>query len=87
MTSKTLPKPSPSNKQVLEYTKAVDKGYNSLFVVATDKGWVLRHASSTKSLDTFTDKASALSSARKLAATEKTSVFVFNESGELLSNK
>jgi hypothetical protein len=87
MTSKTLPKPSPSNKQILEYTTAVDKGYNSLFVMATDNGWALRYASNPKTLKTFADKASALSNAKELAASEKTPVFVFNKSGELLSNK
>jgi hypothetical protein len=87
MTYKTLPRPSRTNEQVLEYTEAVERGYNSLFVVATDSGWSLSHAGSQKLLDTFIDRASAIASAKRLAKTQNTSFFVFNESGELVDKQ
>jgi hypothetical protein len=85
MTFKTLPKPSSTNRQVREYTSAIDRGYRSLFVIATDKGWVLKGAWEEEPINTFKDKAKAVESAKKLASTKKTSFYVFDKAGELVA--
>jgi len=84
MTLKTLPTPSTSNPQIREYTTAVDKGYNSVFVVATETGWNVSLAGSQKRIGSFTNKAQALTEAKKQATTHKSSLFVFEKTGELV---
>lgn len=84
MTYKTLPAPASTNQQVREYTTAVEKGYNSLFVVATSKGWNLTRASDQKLIAQFNSKSTAITEAKKQAASTKGNLFVFDIAGELL---
>jgi hypothetical protein len=85
MTYKTLPTPSASNPQIREYTTAVDKGYNSIFVVATEAGWNVSLAGSQKRIGSFTHKTQALAEAKKLAQANNSEYFVFDEAGELVT--
>lgn len=84
MTSQTLPTPSASNPQIREYTTAVSKGYNSVFVTATDLGWKVLFPNTKTVVGTFTDMSSAITEAKKQANARKSSFFVFDKSGELV---
>jgi TRAP-type C4-dicarboxylate transport system substrate-binding protein len=85
MTYKTLPTPPSTNKQVREYLTAVEKGYNSIFVTATSKGWNVLLPKDKKIVGTYTDKTAALAEAKKLAQAHNGEYFVFDEAGELIT--
>jgi hypothetical protein len=87
MTRKTLPKPAGSNKQVREYIEAVEKGYNSLFIVPTEAGWSVRHSSTGKIQQTYSTKTAAIQGAKKIATAPRTEIFVFDEAGQLLARQ
>lgn len=84
MTYKTLPTPSLTNPQIREYTTAVSKGYNSVFVTATDLGWKVLFPNTKTVIGTFPDMPSAVAEAKKQANTRKSSFFVFDKAGELV---
>jgi hypothetical protein len=67
MNSKTLPKPSSSNKQVQEYMAAVRKGMDSYFVVETREGWSVRPATEPSKAASFATKEDAIQNARAAA--------------------
>lgn len=85
MTSKTLPTPPASNLQVREYTTAVAKGYNSVFVTATTTGWRVLLPNTKTLVGTYPDMTTALGEAKKQAANRKSSYFVFDKAGELIN--
>ena len=85
MTHKNLPKPSSPNKQIQEYIAAVEKGYNSLFVIPVKNSWAVRHSNSGTIQETFATKTAAVNGAKKLASSSKTEIFVFGKEGQLLS--
>lgn len=84
MTYKTLPTPPASNPQIREYTTAVNKGYNSVFVTATNTGWKVLLPNTKTLIGTFTDMRTAVDEAKKQAAIRKGSFFVFDKAGELI---
>jgi len=87
MTYKTLPTPAPSNPQIREYTTAVSKGYNSVFVTATNSGWKVLLPNTQKVIGTYPDMPTAIAEAKKQAATRKSSFFVFDKVGELVKTQ
>ena len=84
MSYKTLPTPSPANPQIREYTTAVRKGYNSVFVTATNSGWKVLLPNTETIIGIFPDMPTAITEAKKQAATRKSSFFVFDKAGELV---
>jgi hypothetical protein len=84
MTYKTLPTPSASNPQIHEYTSAVQKGYNSVFVMATDSGWNVTFPNTKTLVGTYVDMASAVAEAYKQSLARNSPVFVFDKSGEII---
>jgi hypothetical protein len=84
MTYKTLPPPPTSNPQIREYTTAVSKGYNSVFVTATNTGWKVLLPNTKTLIGTFADMETAVAEAKKQATARKSSFFVFDKAGELI---
>jgi hypothetical protein len=87
MTYKTLPSPSKSNKQVREYTEAVEKGFKSVFVRPGPQGWRVLLVRNQKVVGTFADQTAAVSEANKQAAAMDGTVFVFDKTGTLVETK
>lgn len=84
MTNKLLPKPSPSNKQIKEYTDAVKKGINSQFIIHMANGWSLRPATKPEKATLFDTKESALKRAKQNARS-KSDIFIFSQDGALIA--
>ncbi len=88
MTFKTLAPPAKSNKQIREYIEAVNKGFDSYFVVQNGKGWYVRKASTKTSNGTlFATKTMAIKHAKQKATRKEAEVIVFNDKGTLLSRQ
>jgi len=87
MTSKELPKPSSSNKQIQEYMTAVRKGLDSLFVVETDNGWSVAPAISPGKAVIHASKEEALQQAKAAAKSKHGEVFVFDQAGSLIGQE
>ncbi len=84
MTYKTLPAPTSSNKQVREYTAAVEKGFKSVFVMPSPLGWQVSLARNQKVVGTYQSKNAAITEAKKQSATSNGTFFVFDRTGELV---
>lgn len=84
MSPKILPTPSASNPQIREYTTAVNKGYNSVFVTPSGSSWKVLLPNTKTLVGTYADMSSAITEAKKQATKRKSSYLVFDEAGELL---
>lgn len=87
MTYKILPAPSKSNRQVREYTEAVEKGFRSVFVRPSIDGWRVVLVNNYQLVGVFTNKNAAVQAAKKKAASINGNYFVFNKSGQLVEIK
>lgn len=83
MQRKPLPRPPKDNKQVNEYVTAVQRGLESHFVVSTGKGWSVRRPKAERASGVFETKAEAIAHAKKVSASQKTNLYVFNRDGTL----
>jgi len=84
MVNRALPKPSPSNKQIREYTDAVKKGINSQFIIHMSNGWSLRPATKPEKAVLFDSRELALKKAKQNAK-PKSDIFIFAENGSLIA--
>ena len=78
-----LPTPPKDNRQVHEYVSAVNRGLDSHFVVPSEKGWAVRKPKATRASGVFATKAEAVTHAKKVAANQRTQLYVFNKDGTL----
>ncbi len=85
MTYTTLEVPSPTNPQILEYTTAVRKGYNSVFVTPTQSGWRVTQPNAKKLIGSYLTLSIAIAAAKVSASHNKSKYYVFDEAGELVS--
>lgn len=85
MVNRLLPKPSPLNKQIQEYTDAVKKGINSQFIIHMSDGWSLRPATKPEKAVLYESKELALKEAKQNAESKKGDIFVFSRDGSLIA--
>jgi len=83
MTEKLLPKPSPNNKTVNEYVRAVEHGLKAQHVMAFPGGWVIRTMGRVGASQVFSTEKEAVAEAKKRATTKGADVFVHGRDGKI----
>jgi len=83
MTSKLLPPPAQSTKQIREYLEAVQKGKNSQFVIQGGRHWFVKNQRDLSS-QSFPTKNDAVAYATAVASKQRGTMFIFDDQGNLI---